>query len=416
MIRPSRALALLVALMITAAACSSSDATNEDVTADTAADADTDGAGNSGDDDSGATAVPAVFPTADEWAITDPSDVDVDQANLDALDDYLEGTGSNCMAVVKDGHLIDEHYWNDFDATTEQEIFSASKSYTSTLVGIAQDQGHLDITQPASDFITEWQGTDSEDVTIQNLLSNNSGRYWDFETDYLTMAVGSPDRTEFAISLDQQFDPGTEWEYNNSAIQTLEAVIERSTGQDMEDFAKENLFGPLGMNSTISRDQAGNPAAFMGVQSNCLDMARFGYLFLQEGNWDGTQVVSADWVAEASAASQELNTGYGYLWWRNTDEGYLFPGGGAGEGVFWPGAPLDAYAALGLGDQIVLILPSQNMVVTRIGPFKDTGDDPSKSTSVAEVARLVTGGDEVDSDNDGSSQATDPADESGSTD
>jgi CubicO group peptidase (beta-lactamase class C family) len=373
-------LSFALAMILVASACSGDD--DGETSTDTGATADTK-LPEVEDDTIGAS-----FP-GETWDLTSPQKVGLDQAGLDELASYLDTTDSNCLVVIKDGQLVEEVYWNGTDADANQEIWSASKSVTSTLVGLAQEQGFLEIEQPASDFITEWQGTPSESVTIENLLSNDSGRYWDFETDYLKMAAGSPDRTAFAIGLDQQHDPGTHWEYNNSAIQTLEAVLERSTGQDVEDFAQENLFEPIGMTSTIGRDQSGTPATFMGVQAGCLDMARFGYLFLQHGNWDGEQVVPAEWTEQATAASQDLNQAYGYLWWRNTDGGWIAPGiAEPRDTVFWEDAPLDAYAALGLGGQIVLVLPNENMVVARAGP-NSSGDDPTPQTDVNEVARLA---------------------------
>ncbi len=346
--------------------------------------------GTGGTDDAGAADPSWVYPDP-EWQTIDPSEVGLRQEGLDALAEYAESTNSNCLAVVKDGELVDERYWNDFTPDTDQEIFSASKSVTSTLVGIAQDQGHLGIDEPASSYLTEWEGTESDGITIRNLISNDSGRYWDFATDYLEM-VGSADRTAFALGLGQQHEVGTEWVYNNSAIQTLEAVIERSTDQDMEEFAQENLFGPIGMSSTIMRDRAGNPAAFMGVQASCRDAARFGYLFMRDGWWDGEQIVSSDWVEEATSASQDLNTTYGYLWWRNSEGRRLNPitDDPIDDGSrWWPDAPLDAFAALGLGDQMVLVLPSEGIVVTRIGPYRQEEPGGIVSTSPNELARLV---------------------------
>jgi CubicO group peptidase (beta-lactamase class C family) len=329
----------------------------------------------------------AVFPD-DEWATASPEEVDLDPVALEDLASYLDSTNSNCMAVIKDGYLVDERYWNDTDAETQQEIWSASKSVSATLVGIAQDQGFLDIDQKASDFITEWQGTDSEDITIRNLLSNDSGRYYDFETDYLRMTL-APNRTEFAIALDQQHPIGEHWEYNNSAIQTLEAVLSRSTGQSVNEFAAANLFGPIGSEQHYSTDVSGTEPTFMGVQSSCRDLARFGWLALNEGNWDGEQVVSAEWMREATSPSQDLNPAYGYLWWLN-EEGALRPVlGGVDEDLSWPDTPDDAYAALGLGDQIALVLPSQNMVVVREGPYK-ANDEPVSSVSVNDIGRLAT--------------------------
>ena len=143
---------------------------------------------------------------------------------------------------------------------------------TSTLVGIAQDQGYLSIDEPASTYLDEWVGTDSEDVTIGNLLSNDSGRYHDMATDYIELN-GVEDRTAFAIDLGQQDEPGTEWRYNNAAIQTLEAVLERATVQPVQEFAQENLCCPIGMTSELVFDAVGKPPTYIGVQAGCFDVA-----------------------------------------------------------------------------------------------------------------------------------------------
>ncbi|MFZ1438227.1 MAG: serine hydrolase [Candidatus Microthrix subdominans] len=255
---------------------------------------------------------------------------------------------------------------------------------TSTLVGIAQDQGYLSIDEPASTYLDEWVGTDSEDVTIGNLLSNDSGRYHDMATDYIELN-GVEDRTAFAIDLGQQDEPGTEWIYNNAAIQTLEAVLERATGQPVQEFAQENLFGPIGMTSEFVVDAAGNPPTFMGVQAGCLDLARFGLMALAEGNWDGTQVVSRDWLTEATSPI-EINAGYGHLWWLNADGGWQHPrSDGIQDDVFWPELPLDAFAARGLGGQTVLIIPSEKLVITRIGKSGVGGGDQVMETLGSKV-------------------------------
>jgi CubicO group peptidase (beta-lactamase class C family) len=286
---------------------------------------------------------------------------------LAALDQYLQEQGSNCVVVIKDGRLVHEAYWNDTSAASEQEIFSATKTITSMLVGIAQAEGALDINEPASTYITEWQGTPSESLTIRDLLANVSGRYYDIATDYNEMAIRAPDKTGFAIGLSQQFPPGTEWEYNNSAIQTLEAVLERSTNEDMAEFARTRLFEPIGMQSSIRKDPSGNTLAFMGAQASCQDLARFGYLLLNQGRWGDEQIVPAEYVADATTPATDLNAAYGYLTWLNRPGRIEIPVAGPRDGPLWPDAPPDAFAALGLGRQTVLVIPSGGLVVTRTG-------------------------------------------------
>jgi CubicO group peptidase (beta-lactamase class C family) len=329
------------------------------------------------------------FPGA-EFETGSPEDHGLDPAALRALDAYAEAHGSNCVSVVHDGVLVHDRYWNGTDVETNQEIFSATKSITSFLVGIAQDRGLLDLDDPAADYIPEWAGTPAEAVTVRDLLSNDSGRHYDFQTDYLEMAAGAEDKSAFAIALAQDDPPGSVWVYNNSAIQTLEQVLEVATGEDVADFAEANLFAPIGMTTTINHDPAGNTLAFMGGQASCQDLARFGLLALNLGNWDGEQVVSAAYVQEALAPSQDLNSVYGFLWWLNSDGPRVAGLDGSGARIVddgslaWPDAPPDTVAAQGLGGQLSIVVPSEGLVITRLGP-----SDEDAATN--DLVRLVLG-------------------------
>src|SRR5262245_28023144 len=237
----------------------------------------------SGDDAGGSphtTAAPAdeiVYPGA-EWARADATEMGFDQAKLDAIAAQAEQAASNCLLVSREGRIVGEWYWRDTNAASSQEVFSATKSYASTLVGIAQEQGLLDVDDPASDYIDAWAGTESQDVIIANLLSNDSGRQWDAAIDY-TQLPFTPDTDALATGHTQPSPPGTTWAYNNAAIQTLDVVLRSATGVDTAAYAEDKLLGPLGMeHSDMTMDRAGNTRVFMGLQSTCEDMARFGYL------------------------------------------------------------------------------------------------------------------------------------------
>ncbi|MFD9890043.1 hypothetical protein ACFWY9_11940 [Amycolatopsis sp. NPDC059027] len=147
--------------------------------------------------------------------------------------------------------------------------------------------------------------------------------------------------------------------------------------------------------SNMTQDQAGNINAFMGLQSTCQDMARFGYLFLRKGQWNDTQVVPAQWVADATGKpSQDISAAYGYLWWLNR----LGPvatvqhsmtredSAKAPHTQLVPSAPRDMYWALGLGGQILQIDPGSDTVVVRLGPANLTAAFPAP----AKTARIVT--------------------------
>jgi CubicO group peptidase (beta-lactamase class C family) len=343
----------------------------------------------------------SVYPGA-EWATADAASLGFDQATLDAIAADAQAAGSNCLLVARKGEVVGEWYWNGTDGASSQEVFSATKSYASTLVGMAEEDGKLAITDKASAYITEWQGTPSEPVTIENILANDSGRLLSPQIDY-TQLPFAPDMDALAIGLTQEHDPGAAWGYNNAAIQTLDAILSRALGTDVSSYAQDRLLDPIGMtHSHMTTDRSGNTKLFMGLQSTCPDMARFGYLFLRDGDWDGTQVVPADWVQAATGQpSQDLNSSYGFLWWLNRPGTVMGAGQATGQGgaaaggaerQMVRGAPDDMYFALGLGGQIILVDPGSETVVVRLAPFRGLGGGNGglPNFGVGDAARVVT--------------------------
>ena len=336
------------------------------------------------------------------WDDVPAAEAGIDQQVLDELAARAEASGSNCLLVSRGGRLVQEWYWAGTDADSVQEVWSASKSFTSTFIGIAVDDGDLEVSDTAAQYIPEWRGTPSQDVTVEHLLSNDSGRHYDLRTDYGEMAAVAADKTAFAVGLGQDAPPGEVWVYNNSAIQTLEAVFQGATGEDMSEFAEERVFGPTRMvDTSLEKDLAGNPLAFMGIQSTCQDMARFGYLMLRDGSWDGEQIVSSEWVQRATDSSQDLNAGYGWLWWVNDpgpqqgDEVAVGAGTArrAGDpGNLVPGAPEEMFFAQGLGGQVIAVDPGSDTVVVRLGPpTYPEGTPRFRSADAALVAQSLSG-------------------------
>lgn len=342
-----------------------------------------------GADESGApgpspTATPSTA-AASSSAGTAPTSAAFDPAVLEALAADAEAKASTCFAVAKDGELVGEWYWPGGGPDTDQEVFSVTKSVTSTLVGLAQADGDLSIDDPAATYVPQWRGTASQDVTVRDLLANVSGRFWSNESDYGAL-LRAPDRTAYAVGLAQQDPPGTTWVYNNAAIQTLDAVLRAATGQDPATYAAERLFGPLGMADTfLTPSSASSTNVFFGMHSTCRDLLRFGTLFAQRGEWEGEQLLPAAWVdAAVGDSSQELNAGYGLLWWLNRPGRVVDPQGSVREGQAAPGAPEDLYAAVGAGGQVVMVDPGSQTVVVRLGPLRPDG------YGMADAARVVT--------------------------
>ena len=322
---------------------------------------------------------------ASEWVVADPASMGFSPALLERVAADAEAMSSTCLVVVRDGMLVGEWNWQGVAADEGREVFSVTKSVTSTLVGMAQADGELTIDDRAASYIPEWRGTPSARVTVRNLLANDSGRTWSVDSDYRKLLL-APDRTAYAVGLGQQHRPGTVWTYNNAAIQTLDAVLVAATGQSTADFAAERVFAPLGMgDSRMSPDSSGESTnVFFGLSSTCRDLARFGQLFLQRGEWDGDQLVPAAWVdAAVEAPSQDLNAAYGLLWWLNRDD----PAKDSTDDRLVPGARADMFAALGYGGQVVLVDPRSRTVVVRLGTPPEAGQP---AYGLVDAARVVT--------------------------
>ncbi|MGW0003272.1 serine hydrolase domain-containing protein [Nocardia grenadensis] len=317
----------------------------------------------------------AVFPGRD-WERTSAADSDFDPHALETLTGRAQAGGSACLAVVRDGKLVvDER--DPHSGPDPRETFSVTKSLTGLLVGIAVRRGELSVSDKVADHVPEWRGTPSESVTVEHLLTNTSGRQWDAVTDYAEMAVKAPDKTAFAIGLGQARDPGTEWVYNNSAVQVLSRVLHSATGVHPSDYARLHLFGPLGMrDSHLERDRSGGAMTFMGLRSTCPDIARLGVLMLHEGAWNGEQIIDADYAQRSVSPSTDLNRGYGRLWWLNSDGLVVSPApaaNGRGEqvpltGPLVPDAGPDTFWAIGFRNQTLAVMPDKGIVAVRLGP------------------------------------------------
>jgi CubicO group peptidase (beta-lactamase class C family) len=340
------------------------------------------------------TAVPGA-----SWKEVRPAAVGLDAGKLDQIAAQAEEGKSNCLVVVRDGKLAGEWYFRGTRRTTTQDVFSATKSFTSTLVGIAHDDSDLRIGGSASRWIPEWRGTPSAAVTVRDLLSNDSGRAWSLTTDYVDL-LRAADRTAFAVGLPQAHPPGQVWAYNNSAIQTLQPVLQRATGKEVTSFAQRRLFRPLGMTNTrMTTDRAGNAQMFEGIRSTCRDMARFGLLMLDHGRWGDKRIVSGSWIKQATGRSAtKLNAAYGYLWWLNRYGVIAGPLAATSpkhaqdrttkQGRLVSDAPHGLYWALGLGNQLIQVDPASKTVVVRLGTAEPNPKPPTFGP--AEASRVVT--------------------------
>ncbi|RYC13840.1 serine hydrolase domain-containing protein [Nocardioides zhouii] len=322
--------------------------------------------------------------TVEGWPVRTPSSLGLRGSAIEEGAAEAKRLGSTCFAVLRHGKLAGEWNWQ-LTRDVPREVFSITKSVTSTLVGIAIRDGDLRLDDRVARYVPEWRGTPAATVTVRNLLSNDSGRFWSLQSDYSDL-LRARSRTRYAVGLPQQYAPGTAWAYNNAAIQVLEPVLEKATGMPVARFARERLFEPLGMtHSTFITDRADNAAVVYGLQTTCLDLARFGSLYLGQGNVDGRRLLDRSYVRRAvGRSSTEHNAAYGYLWWLNrpgTLRGATDPVDAQGQpvtqvtGQLAASAPEQVYAALGFGGQVLLVDPTTSTMVIRIGAPAQPGEE-----------------------------------------
>lgn len=340
------------------------------------------------------TAVPSPTSTPVPTATYPGADWDrAEQGDWSALDADLAANGSTCVAVVKDGRLVHDAYWNGGAPRTPHKVYSIAKSLTSLLVGTFIDDGALALDDSASEWVEEWRGTKEETVTVSSLLAMTSGRLWSDAADR-RMIRETFDQTSYAVGLPQG-GPGERWVYDNAAVQTLESVLDDVVEtEDVVELARQRLLEPLGMRDTEwGRDAAGNALTYSGMESTCLDLARIGHLMLNQGRWDGRQIVSTDYVGQATSPSSQLNAAYGLLWWVNAEGRIVEVLRQAGfasdkapyEGRLAPNVPDDAFWAVGYGNQYVAVVPSEGVVAVRLGARPATPDRMTFDSFTANV-------------------------------
>lgn len=313
-------------------------------------------------------ASPHAIPDPD-WAIGTPAEHGLDADALQSAADYAGSNGSRCLLVVRHSKLVGEWYWQGDTKETAPNTWSLAKSYTSTLVGLAIEEGLIhSIDDPVSNYVPEWKGLGRDGIKLRHLLTMTSGLKFDQDSDSFSFLTAH-DMTGQAIALDVDDAPGEVWKYSNQAVQILEAVLRHATGKPVDVYAREKLWSPMGVSAEWHKDGVGHPSTYMNVLTTCRNHARFGELFLRQGCWGSKRVVPSAWVGKATKPSQALNKGYGLLWWLNAgaptlDSVYFDP---LESGSFHPFAPADSFCASGLGGQMIEVIPSLDMVVVRVG-------------------------------------------------
>lgn len=234
------------------------------------------------------------------------------------------------VLVLKDGQIVHEAYYQGTEADDLRISWSVAKSYLSALFGILMDEGAItSLDAPVTDYAPMLKGGAYDGATIRNVLQMTSGvtfdeDYLDYDSDINRMgrvlALGGK-MDEFAAGLNETFvPPGDTWQYTSIDTHVIGMVARGATGRDIPELMAEKLIGPLGLEHSPLYLTDGVGVAFVlgGLNVTTRDYARFGQMILQNGVWQGQQIVPANWIAastQASAPTEPDRIGYGYQWW-----------------------------------------------------------------------------------------------------
>jgi CubicO group peptidase (beta-lactamase class C family) len=323
--------------------------------------------------------------TGDGWRTVSAEEVGLSIPALSSLvDDIRDGQYGmvHSVLIVKDGRLVFETYfpgyaydwrgeafrgeWTEFDRDVLHNVHSVTKSITSTLVGIAIEQGFIpDVDARVFSFFPEYAHLADErkpTITVQHLLTMTSGLEWnendvppgDMSNDVAQLFV-VPDPIEYVLAKPAVAEPGSQFYYHSGGVNVLGALLQVATGMSVDAFARVQLFAPLGITEWEWRRINAEFVFTSGdLRLRPRDVAKLGFLFLSYGRWEGQRIVGPGWVHAAAlfwsyAFQDEDWPGYGYLWWHRIYRS--------------DGQAVPTFQAVGWGGQRCIVIPSEHMVV-----------------------------------------------------
>lgn len=295
-------------------------------------------------------------------------------------------TNTRAILVVYRGHLIAERYADGFSFNTPQVGWSMTKSVTSTLYGIMQKKGLINIDSPTG--YVPWQKDERAKITYNNLLQMNSGLFWDEVYSNVSTATKmiyeNANMGKYAASQKAEFAPATKWKYSSGTTNILTLRMRELLGDSLYyAFAQNELFNKIGVTSAvIEPDAAGNFVASSYMWASARDWARLGLLYLNQGNWFGDQIIDTAWIDYTRRLAPNTPRGeYGGQFWLNKGEE------GNPSNRFLPSVSTDLYMMRGYEGQRVYIIPSKDLVVVRLGQEKKGGFD--ENTFLSNVVNCI---------------------------
>ena len=303
------------------------------------------------------------------------------------------------LLIVKDGYLVYEEYFNGYDADRLHPVHSVTKSVMSALFGMAQAEGNIPDLEATlgdvlPDYFTDGQHDDKKNVTLRHLLQMRSGIQFDeaaFNDELAergadaTQFFLSQDLTEYALNHPMAYPPDAAWNYSSLDLQLLSAVFSALGGQSLAEYAAGRLFPAIGVDESVwSADANGVSIGGNTLELTPRDMAKFGFLYLNRGQWDGQQVIPQEWVDRSTSAQGDgalyVPTGetlpidfYGYHWWTWKPD--WFHGNGS-------------IHARGYGGQWINLFPDLDLVIVSTANSQvDNAGDEAQETAINALIR-----------------------------
>ena len=309
---------------------------------------------------------PHIFKKRDDFYMPELYEFGGEKKPIQEAIDYFNTDG---LMILKDGEVLYENYWNKNKENSRHIIWSVSKSFLSALVGIALDEGLIDdINDPIIKYLKDFEGTGYEGVSIKNLLQMSSGiafneDYGDPDSDinrYARVTATGTSQREFAKTLKNSREPGTYNHYISLDSQMLGMLVAEVTNMTVKEYLYEKIWSQIGMqdDAFYLTDKQEVEMSLGGLNVTLRDMAKFGQLYLNKGNWNGKQVVPAEWVSNSTVplgkhvqpnAGDQFTSdawGYGYQWWI-------------------PGPGVSDYTAHGIYNQFIYVNPESKVVIAK---------------------------------------------------
>lgn len=302
------------------------------------------------------------WPT-DSWRSSTPQNEGMNSSRLVEMMNYLDNESAlhpTAVLVVRNGYIILEEYPGTLlGQNVTQDMLSCTMSVISALVGVAISQGLLTLNQSVLEFFSGREIdnyiTSKDTITIEHLLTDTAGFDWEENIDPVQMRA-THDWVQFILDKPMVRQPGTYFEYNSGLAHLLSVILENVTGMSTLEYAKSRIFDPLGMTDyDWETDPQGVYDGGRGLKLTLRDMAKFGYLYLNNGSWNGNQIIPPSWISASSSFQVSVNNikDYGYLWW-------IYKGTGI-------------YNAVGFAVRAISVIPDYGIVAVVSG-YDSTGD------------------------------------------